>query len=97
WSEIVARRQSAKVPTAMQREERNSVIYPTQQETLYEEENLADQMKAQRAASIIQQALHPDTVLFTFAANKFKDRSEAYKANETGIGAAKGFRPISMY
>ncbi|KAG2179610.1 hypothetical protein INT44_006458 [Umbelopsis vinacea] len=41
----------------MQREERNSVIYPTQQETL----------------------------------------SEAYKAIETGIGAAKGFRPISMY
>jgi hypothetical protein len=73
------------------------VIYPTETETLYEDENLGDQLRAQRAASIIQQALHPDTVLFTFAANMFKDRTEAYKAIENGIGAAKGFRPISMY
>jgi hypothetical protein len=96
-SDIVARGQLAKVPTALQREDRNSVIYPTQSETLFEEENLADQMKAQKAASIIQQALHPDTVLFIFAANIFKDRTEAYKVIEFGVGTAKGFRPISMY
>jgi hypothetical protein len=76
WSDIVARGQLARVSTALQREDRHSVIYPTHMETLYEEENLADRMKAQKAASIIQQVLHPDTVLFTFAANIFKDRTE---------------------
>jgi hypothetical protein len=53
-------------------------------------------MRAQKAASIIQQAPHPDTMLFNFAVNIFKDRTKADKAIESGIGAAKGFRPISM-
>lgn len=40
WNDIVARGQQAKVPTALQRQDRHSVIYPSQTETLYEEENL---------------------------------------------------------
>jgi hypothetical protein len=39
WSDIVARGQLAKLPAALQREDRNSVIYPTQSETLFEEES----------------------------------------------------------
>jgi hypothetical protein len=58
---------------------------------------MADQLKAQIAAAIIEQALHPDTVLFTFQAAFFQDRSEAYALIEREIGEAKGFRPISMY
>jgi hypothetical protein len=82
WSDIVARGQLAKVPTALQRQDRHSVIYPTETVTLYEDENLGDQLRAQRPASIIQQALHPDTVLFTFAANIFKDRTEVIKPSK---------------
>jgi Zinc knuckle len=64
---------------------------------MYEDENLADQLRAQKAAAIIQQALHPGTVLFTFGSDVFQDRTLAYNAIEKEIGPAKGFRPISLY
>ncbi|GAB5592604.1 hypothetical protein Unana1_07504 [Umbelopsis nana] len=64
---------------------------------MYEDENLADQLSAQKAAAIIQQALHPGTMLFTFGSDVFQDRTLAYNAIEKEIGPAKGFRPISLY
>lgn len=58
---------------------------------------MADKLTAQRAASIIQQALHPNTVLFTFDSGLFIDRVEAYHLIQKEIGHVKGFRPISRY
>jgi hypothetical protein len=73
------------------------MIQHLESDILYEDEKLADQLRAQKAATIIQQALHPNTVLFTFNSDVFKDRTEAYAVIEKEIGFAKGFRPISLY
>jgi hypothetical protein len=60
---------------------------------LYEDENLADQLRAQKAATIIQRTLHPNTVLFTFNSDMFKDRTEAYAVIGKEIGLAKASNP----
>src|ERR1700730_19339570 len=97
WSEVVARGLKAKVPTALQRKDQFGMPQHLETIVMYEDENLADQLRAQKAAAIIQQALHPGTVLFTFGSDVFQDRTLAYNTIEKEIGPAKGFRPISLY
>jgi hypothetical protein len=54
-------------------------------------------LTAQKAASIIQRALHPNKGLFNFNSETFKSTSEAYKAIEKEVGPTNVFRPISKY
>ena len=96
WSTVVARGLQVKVPTAIQRNNRSATLQ-SKAETLYEDEDITDQLRAQKAAAIIQQALHPDTVLFTFADDVFTERTDAYRIIEKEIGEVTGFRPISLY
>jgi len=65
---------------------------------LYGDEDLQGMMLAQKAKSIVQQALTPGSVIFSLPADSFGHQSEAYKLIEEQISnTVQGFRTISNY
>lgn len=92
WSEVVVRGQMAKIPTALQRQDQYGMIMHLEANTLYEVENLCDQLTAQNAAAIIQQTLHSNTLLFTFDSALFKDGADAIQGDRKGNWICKTFQ-----
>lgn len=64
---------------------------------LFELPEFSQQQMARKAATIIRQALAPDTVLFSFPLVAFTHRAEAYKAITDQIGPLASIRPLSNY
>ncbi|CAO3637057.1 unnamed protein product [Mucor hiemalis] len=54
-------------------------------------------MVARRANAIVEQALTPGSVLFSFPAGTFASRTEAYDSIEANIGVTDGFRCLNLY
>jgi hypothetical protein len=96
-SKVVANGLTAKVPIAVQKTDEYGFKIYYEVEALYEDESLKVQLTAQKVASIIQRALHLNTVLFNFNSKTFKSTFEAYKAIEKEVGPIKVIRPISKY
>lgn len=97
WSDIVAKGNQMKVPTSSYRKDNTTYDrHSTESIVIYEREELAAQMKIHRAEVILQQSLHPDTVLFEFpASNEVGDEPTIYKMIEKQLGLAIGFRCVS--
>jgi hypothetical protein len=96
WTEVVARGASRKVSNVVRRPPTASTKDRPIITTLYEDEDLQDQLVLQRAAAIAQDALHNDSVLFTFHEADFEHRSEAYSLIQDQIGVINNVRPISQ-
>ena len=66
-------------------------------EVMYEHDDFKQQDLARKASSIVEQALTPGSVLFSFPAGMFANRFEAYKTIQASIGATHGFRTLNLY
>lgn len=64
---------------------------------IFQHDDLEIQILARKAAAIVRQALTPGSVLFSFPAQLFKVRTDAYELIEKECGKVSGVRPISMY
>ncbi|CAO3588727.1 unnamed protein product [Absidia cylindrospora] len=63
---------------------------------LYEIDDLAGMMRVHRAESILEMALHSDTVLFEFPTREFPVPADVYSKLRTEIGSLLGARIISQ-
>ncbi|CAO3645532.1 unnamed protein product [Mucor hiemalis] len=66
-------------------------------ELMFQHEDLRQQELARRANAIVEQALTPGSVLFSFPAGTFASRTEAYNIIEANIGVTDGFRCLNLY
>lgn len=66
-------------------------------ELMFQHEDFRQQELARRANAIVEQALTPGSVLFSFPAGTFANRIEAYKTIQANVGAAGGFRTLNLY
>lgn len=66
-------------------------------ELMFQHEDLRQQELARRANAIVEQALTPGSVLFSFPAGTFATRTEAYNTIEANIGVTDGFRCLNLY
>jgi hypothetical protein len=80
WSEVVARGLKAKVPNALQRKDQSGMIQHLEFDILYEDEKLADQLRAQKSCNIIQQALHP-TRCFSPSSQTFQRQNRSIRCD----------------
>ncbi|ORY99646.1 hypothetical protein BCR42DRAFT_444609 [Absidia repens] len=91
WSEIAARGNAMKIPSSNYK--RND--YATTEITdLYVVDELADLLKVHRAESILEMALHNDTILFEFLAKDFSNPTEVYGPMTAKLGKMIGARII---
>jgi hypothetical protein len=97
WTEVVARGNKAKVISPLRSGRHQTFEDKLVGEVLFDHPDLSRQILAQKAASIVQQALTPGSVLFAFPLSTFPDRVDAHTAIETQLGKTIGFRPISRY
>jgi hypothetical protein len=66
-------------------------------EVLYEHADLKAEVLTRTATSILQQALTPGSVLFTFPNKTFAHRTAAYRLIKEQISPLVQFRPLSLY
>lgn len=59
--------------------------------------DLATQTVLRKTAYIIQQALTPSAVVFSFPEDLFSSRKAAYHAIQVQIGVLKGIKCLNMY
>jgi hypothetical protein len=62
-----------------------------------EDEDIKDEIITRKATDIVQQALTPGSVLFSFPSALFGHRTEAYGIIEEQISTAVQFRTLSLY
>ncbi|KAG1393671.1 hypothetical protein G6F60_011347 [Rhizopus arrhizus] len=65
--------------------------------TIYEDDDISKFILAQKAQSIVQQALAPGSVLFSLPSQLFDHYTDAYKLIEEQLGEAMGFHNISRF
>ncbi|ORZ02000.1 hypothetical protein BCR42DRAFT_338966, partial [Absidia repens] len=91
WSDIVARGQMMKVPSQTpHRDGQMSQEYLK----LYEIEEYADLMKIHRAESVLEMALHSNTVIFEFLSSDFENPRDVYSKLSKDLGTLTGARII---
>lgn len=94
WSQVAAKGAGLKVLTRARHADSNTNLST---EILYEHPDFQDQQLARKAATIVRQALTPDSVLFSFPPSTFAHRTEAYDAISKEIGPLADVRPLSLY
>lgn len=94
WSQVVAKAAGMKVVTSSRSPRDTSTITT---DIIYELPEFTQQQLARKAASIIRQALSPESVLFSFPLNVFEHRTDAYQLIIDQIGPLKSIRPLSNY
>ncbi|GAA5794782.1 hypothetical protein HPULCUR_000129 [Helicostylum pulchrum] len=94
WTTVAARGAKTKVLRSAPTPEVQS---PLIGEDVFEHEDLNKQILARKASAILQQALTPGTVLFSFPKKLFKVYTDAYVAIKNQIGKISGCIPISHY
>jgi hypothetical protein len=103
WTTVVSRGASKRVITPrFQNKQKigNDGDIKLVSKVIYEDEDLKDQLVARKATALVQQALTPGSVLFSFPGSLFKHRTDAYdeiikQCGET-VGDG-GLRCISEY
>lgn len=97
WTTVAAKGLKKKVVTPHRSIcSRSDPIKPAP-EILYEDPDLATQTVVRKAVSIVQQALTPGAVVFSFPENLFSSRQAACHAIQGQIGVLKGVKCLSRY
>lgn len=97
WVQVLSRGQAKKVTNA-QPHRANGDKFKLISEVLYEHEDLkAEEVLTRKAAAILQNALTPGSVLFTFPNKTFDHRTEAYHLIKEQVSPLVQFRPLSLY
>lgn len=98
WSTVVSRSARARVPRPIRKYEKPGHQISQNVEIVFEDPEITDYLRTQRALSIVQTALQPGSVLFTFPAAIFNKHTEAYKLVVDQLGPVIGnsFIPISV-
>ncbi|KAK4520191.1 uncharacterized protein ATC70_008438 [Mucor velutinosus] len=78
WIQVLSRGQSKKVINAQPQRAKDDQ-FQLVPEVLYEHDDLKAEVLTRKAAAILQQALTPGSVLFTFPSKTFAHRTEAYR------------------
>jgi len=99
WTDVVSKGRSAKVIVPITvKDSMSGTMDNLISKTVYEDPDIKSMMLAQKASSIVQQALTPGSVLFSFPASLFEHRAKAYELIENQISKeVNGFRTISNY
>ena len=99
WSTIAARSLKAKVPEPIRMARYNEVKETLVSHLLYEDPDIKSNLLANKVFSVLQNALSPGSVLFSFPAKLFEHRSDAYRLVLEQIGPVVGdeFKPISQF
>lgn len=103
WTTVVSRGVSKRVITPrFQNKQKNGNDGDIKliSKVIYEDADLKDQLVARKATALVQQALTPGSVLFSFPASLFKHRTDAYDEIVKQCGATVddgGLRCISQY
>ncbi|ORX46350.1 hypothetical protein DM01DRAFT_1275115, partial [Hesseltinella vesiculosa] len=100
WSAVVTKgRTNATVPRMLTRKSPLGQKERLEHSIIFETPDIQQKWLTQRAAAIIQNSLHPDTVLFELRANDFEHYTDAYRLLIEKIGPLKGngARPISRF
>lgn len=96
WVQVLSRGQAKKVTDA-QPHRANGDKFKLIPEVLYEHEDLKAEVLTRKAAAILQNALTPGSVLFTFPNKTFDHRTEAYHLIKEQVFPLVQFRPLSLY
>lgn len=97
WATVVAKGLKKKAATPHRSFRSRSDQIKQVPEILHEDPDLATQSVVRKAASIVQQAFTPGTVVFSFPEDLFSSRQATYYAIQGQIGALKGVKRLSMY
>ncbi|KAI8646080.1 hypothetical protein BD408DRAFT_399758 [Parasitella parasitica] len=96
WADRVAGGLQRKVANTVRRVDSNNQLERPIITTLFEVEDLQQQLIVQRgAAAIAQDILYQGSVLFTFPAADFPNRTTVYSLIQEQIGRINNVRPIS--
>ncbi|KAL7310776.1 hypothetical protein PS15m_010229 [Mucor circinelloides] len=96
WVKVLSRGLSKKVINAQPQRAKDDA-YKLIPEVLYEHEDLKAEVLTRKATAILQQALTPGSVLFTFPNKTFDHRTAAYRVIQEQISVNVQFRPLSLY
>ncbi|KAJ8656562.1 hypothetical protein O0I10_007639 [Lichtheimia ornata] len=94
WSQVAAKGAGMRVISPTRIFDANATL---SSEILFEHPDFKNQQLARKAASIVRQALTPQSVLFSFPPTSFAHRTEAFKSIEDNIGPLAAVRPLSLY
>lgn len=99
WATVAARRTKAKVPDPIRMAKDNEMKETLVSQLLYEDADIKSHLLAQKVFSVLQNALSPGSVLFSFPGNLFEHRSDAYQLVLDQIGPVVGgdFKPVSQF
>ncbi|KAK4518753.1 ubiquinol-cytochrome c reductase core subunit 1 [Mucor velutinosus] len=96
WVTVLSRGLSKKVINAPQQRAKDD-HFKLIPEVMFEHEDLKAEVLTRKATAILQQALTPGSVLFTFPNKLFVHRTTAYRLIQEQIAASVQFRPLSLY
>ncbi|KAI8078923.1 uncharacterized protein BX664DRAFT_287132, partial [Halteromyces radiatus] len=97
WAQKVAKGLQAKVPAPMNSKDLMGDQIHYTAVTLYEDEQLKDQIRIHRAEQIIQQTLEEEAVLFELPKREFTTLTEAYTLIQDQIGIIDGVTPLNRF
>ncbi|RCH88139.1 hypothetical protein CU097_003169 [Rhizopus azygosporus] len=97
WATVVAKGLKKKAATPHRSFRSRSDQIKQVPEILHEDPDLATQSVVRKAASIVQQAFTPGTVVFSFLEDLFSSLQVTYHAIQGQIGALKRVKRRSMY
>ncbi|KAI8086807.1 uncharacterized protein BX664DRAFT_374825 [Halteromyces radiatus] len=97
WAQKVAKGLQAKVPAPMNCKDLMGDQIHYTAVTLYEDEQLKDQIRIHRAEQIIQQTLEEEAVLFELPKREFSTLTEAYTLIQDQIGIIDGVTPLNRF
>lgn len=98
WSSIVKAGARQKVPSPLSRVDIKGNRENYEVRILFEDPEISDFLRQQRALSIVNTALQPGAVIFSLPSRLFKHQSDAYKLIVDDIGPVVGnyFNPLSL-
>jgi hypothetical protein len=97
WTTVVARGSSKRVITPSFAAKKSNADIRLSSKVIFEHDGLKEQLLARKATAIVQQALTPGSVLFSFPSSLFKHRGDAYMAIQEQCGEVIGVCPVSLY
>lgn len=97
WSTVAARGVHKKVITPQRPAANLDSKYKLVPTLVFENEDIKDEIITLKATNIVQQALTPGSVLFSFPSTLFAHRTEAYEMIQEQISFAVQFRTLSLY
>ncbi|KAI8996752.1 hypothetical protein BDB01DRAFT_845474 [Pilobolus umbonatus] len=78
WSVVAKRGESVRVPPPQSRFTSDGSTTSLSFVSIYEDEDLSNKLVADKAPRILQEALHPSAVLFTFLQSDFAKQSDLF-------------------